>query len=113
MEFKLSVADTMCHAPAILIESQWNLNDDTVSLFPDGALDINRITVEFKFSTEFMICFVHFILIELQWNLNCDYRSLLTSFCTILIESQWNLNIKVNFDSRVALNINRITVEFK
>ena len=119
----------------ILIESQWNLNND-FSFLSGILLNINRITVEFKYNqTKLRIKFFK-ILIESQWNLNMFHTIFACNQTRILIESQWNLNShslkfmqrgrailiesQWNLNRRYAVaglggwgNINRITVEFK
>ena len=54
------------------------------------------------------------ILIESQWNLNGEEQGKNGQEFDILIESQWNLNdiIPMILDGS-AIDINRITVEFK
>ena len=75
VEFKSSKRTVKDNSDAILIESQWNLNENEFFALAEGKN----------------------ILIESQWNLN--ERTLLgrAVVCCILIESQWNLKIEARF----------------
>ena len=109
----ISLSDAIGSYEPILIESQWNLNvilAISLILFPY----INRITVEFKWDISSSMLLNALILIESQWNLNTSVPSIPDFSNIILIESQWNLNNSFTaFSCSGAIDINRITVEFK
>ena len=92
VEFKWDISSSMLLNALILIESQWNLN----------CCNILHLK-----------CY-NLILIESQWNLNTSVPSIPDFSNIILIESQWNLNNSFTaFSCSGAIDINRITVEFK
>ena len=98
----------------ILIESQWNLNTFPWCDIHPHMFHINRITEELKWDISSSMLLNALILIESQWNLNCCNILHLKCYNLILIESQWNLNNSFTaFSCSGAIDINRITVEFK
>ena len=93
LEFKVIKEPFNINTKSVLIESDWNLKEETIE--EDERLEsrINRIRLEFKVRVPF---------------------SFITATFSVLIESDWNLKTVLEIlDTKPVMSINRIRLEFK
>ena len=76
---------------AVLIESDWNLKQDSDQGELLDIRGINRIRLEFKAYTAALLSSTSSVLIESYWNLKGESNIVAISCYIVLIESDWNL----------------------
>ena len=87
----MSEQNYIIQANFVLIESDWNLKDETACSIVVFAAGINRIRLEFKGGYHSWTIYKNGVLIESDWNLKETEAADDGTINFVLIESDWNL----------------------